>query len=53
MADSSRSSQFSFAENICILEEYNAAKTTLMNKFNDYNGNSKKTQSLDNNYRKS
>uniref|UniRef100_A0A8C1Y2S6 Myb/SANT-like DNA-binding domain-containing protein n=1 Tax=Cyprinus carpio TaxID=7962 RepID=A0A8C1Y2S6_CYPCA len=42
MADSTRSSQFSFAENICILEEYNAAKSTLMNKFNDYNGNSKK-----------
>uniref|UniRef100_A0A672PIY7 Myb/SANT-like DNA-binding domain-containing protein n=1 Tax=Sinocyclocheilus grahami TaxID=75366 RepID=A0A672PIY7_SINGR len=42
MADSGRSSQFSFAENICILEEYNAAKSILMNKFSDYNTNNKK-----------
>ncbi|KAI2646096.1 Myb-related transcription factor, partner of profilin [Labeo rohita] len=42
MADSGRSSQFSFAENICILEEYNAAKSILMNKFSDYNANNKK-----------
>lgn len=42
MADSGRSSQFSFSENICILEEYNAAKSILMNKFSDYNSNKKK-----------
>lgn len=42
MADSGRPSQFSFAENICILEEYKAAKSILKNKFSHYYTNNKK-----------
>lgn len=39
MANSRRSSQFAFAQNICILEKYNAVQLNLINKFSDYNAN--------------
>lgn len=41
LANSGRSSQFSFTEKICILKKYKAAKSTLTNKFSDYNVNNK------------